>query len=92
MKRRNTPAKIAILNMLQKAGTALSQDMIEEKVKGEMRFNLRFMSSGKLNVRFCRSGSQIPVSPYATKFVECKRFAFPKANTESSFQVSLIAT
>ncbi len=36
MKRRNTPAKNAILNMLQNAGTALSQDMIEEKVKGEM--------------------------------------------------------
>lgn len=36
MKRRNTPAKTAILSMLQEAGSALSQDMIEEKVKGEM--------------------------------------------------------
>ena len=36
MKRRNTPAKTAILTMLQDAGSALSQDMIEEKVKGEM--------------------------------------------------------
>lgn len=36
MKRRNTPAKNAILNLLKDAGTALSQDMIEEKVKGEM--------------------------------------------------------
>ncbi len=36
MKRRNTPAKSAILNLLKDAGTALSQDMIEEKVKGEM--------------------------------------------------------
>lgn len=36
MKRRNTPAKSTILNMLNEAGTALSQDMIEEKVKGDM--------------------------------------------------------
>ena len=36
MKRRNTPAKNAILTLLNQAGTALSQDMIEEKVKGEM--------------------------------------------------------
>ncbi len=36
MRRRNTPAKNAILNLLKDAGTALSQDMIEEKVKGEM--------------------------------------------------------
>jgi len=36
MKRRNTPAKNTILNMLNEAGMALSQDMIEEKVKGEM--------------------------------------------------------
>ena len=36
MKRRNTPAKTAILDLLKNAGTALSQDMIEEKVKGDM--------------------------------------------------------
>jgi len=36
MKRRNTPAKSTILTLLKDAGTALSQDMIEDKVKGEM--------------------------------------------------------
>lgn len=36
MKRRNTPAKNTILTLLNQAGTALSQDMIEEKVKGGM--------------------------------------------------------
>lgn len=36
MKRRNTPAKSRILNLLNEAGTALSQEMIELTVKGEM--------------------------------------------------------
>lgn len=36
MKRRNTPAKSTILSMLKSADTALSQDMIEANVKGEM--------------------------------------------------------
>jgi len=36
MKRRNTPAKTAILTMLKDANAALSQDMIESNIKGEM--------------------------------------------------------
>jgi Fur family ferric uptake transcriptional regulator len=32
MRRRNTPAKEAILNVLSKAGKAMSQDAIEEKI------------------------------------------------------------
>lgn len=36
MKRRNTPAKQSILNILKSTGTALSQEMIEAEVKGEM--------------------------------------------------------
>ena len=36
MKRRNTPAKNTILNLLKNAGNALSQEMIEAEVKGEM--------------------------------------------------------
>lgn len=36
MKRRNTPAKNTILSILKSADTALSQDMIESNVKGEM--------------------------------------------------------
>jgi Fur family ferric uptake transcriptional regulator len=36
MKRRNTPSKQAILNVLQSAKAALSQEDIEQKVKGEM--------------------------------------------------------
>ena len=36
MKRRNTPAKNAILTLLKTANTALSQDMIETEIKGEM--------------------------------------------------------
>ncbi|WP_159801093.1 Fur family transcriptional regulator [Flavobacterium sp. MK4S-17] len=36
MKRRNTPAKQSILNILKSSGTALSQEMIEAEVKGEM--------------------------------------------------------
>ena len=35
MKRRNTPAKQAILSLLENAGSALSQDMVEQKMKGE---------------------------------------------------------
>ncbi|WP_417353038.1 Fur family transcriptional regulator [Flavobacterium alkalisoli] len=36
MKRRNTPAKNTIMTLLKSAESALSQDMIEEKVKGDM--------------------------------------------------------
>jgi Fur family ferric uptake transcriptional regulator len=36
MKRRNTPAKASVLQLLQNTGHALSQDMIEEKMKGEV--------------------------------------------------------
>ena len=36
MKRRNTPAKEAILNILRSAKTALSQEAIEQEVKGSM--------------------------------------------------------
>lgn len=36
MKRRNTPSKQAVLTMLQNAGSALSQDMIEAQMKGIM--------------------------------------------------------
>ena len=36
MKRRNTPAKTAILTLLKEANAALSQDMIETEIKGEM--------------------------------------------------------
>ena len=36
LKRRNTPAKQAILTLLKDAGSALSQDAIEQQMKGEM--------------------------------------------------------
>lgn len=36
MKRRSTPAKKAILELLQASGTAMSQDMIEAEVKATM--------------------------------------------------------
>lgn len=36
MKRRNTPAKSAILTLLKDANAALSQEMIEAKINGEM--------------------------------------------------------
>ena len=36
MKRRNTPAKQHILSILERAGSALSQDMIEQEVKGDI--------------------------------------------------------
>lgn len=36
MKRRNTPAKAAILSLLKDANAALSQEMIESEIKGEM--------------------------------------------------------
>lgn len=36
MKRRNTPAKAAILSLLKDANAALSQEMIENEIKGEM--------------------------------------------------------
>ena len=36
MKRRNTPAKAAILTLLKGANAALSQEMIEAEIKGEM--------------------------------------------------------
>ncbi|MDV6170379.1 transcriptional repressor [Flavobacterium sp. DG1-102-2] len=36
MKRRNTPAKTAILTLLKDANAALSQEMIEADLKGEM--------------------------------------------------------
>lgn len=36
MKRRNTPAKSMILSLLKDAKAALSQEMIESEIKGEM--------------------------------------------------------
>ncbi|MHA3788577.1 Fur family transcriptional regulator [Flavobacterium hauense] len=36
MKRRNTPAKAMILSLLKDAKAALSQEMIESEIKGEM--------------------------------------------------------
>lgn len=36
MKRRNTPSKQAVLSMLKESSSALSQDMIEAKLKGVM--------------------------------------------------------
>jgi len=36
MKRRNTPAKQKVLTLFEKMGLALSQDMIEQKMNGEM--------------------------------------------------------
>jgi Fur family transcriptional regulator, ferric uptake regulator len=36
MKRRNTPAKATILALLKDANAALSQEMIEAEIKGEM--------------------------------------------------------
>lgn len=36
MKRRNTPAKTAILGLLKDANSAMSQEMIEAELKGEM--------------------------------------------------------
>ncbi|PZR21383.1 MAG: transcriptional regulator [Flavobacterium psychrophilum] len=36
MKRRNTPAKAAILSLLKDSNAALSQEMIENEIKGEM--------------------------------------------------------
>jgi Fur family ferric uptake transcriptional regulator len=36
MKRRNTPAKATILTLLKDANAALSQEMIESEIKGEM--------------------------------------------------------
>lgn len=35
MKRRNTPARVAVLEILEKASSALSQDMIEERLELE---------------------------------------------------------
>ena len=52
MNRRNTPSKKSILELLQKADSALSQDMIETEVKGEMD---RVTIYRVLN-RFCEDG------------------------------------
>ena len=52
MKRRNTPAKKAILDILKSADSALSQDRIEAEVKGEMD---RVTIYRVLN-RFCEDG------------------------------------
>lgn len=52
MNRRNTPAKKAILDLLKSAHSALSQDMIEAEVKGEMD---RVTIYRVLN-RFCEDG------------------------------------
>ncbi|KAA3436045.1 Fur family transcriptional regulator [Rufibacter hautae] len=52
MKRRSTPAQQAILNMLKAADSALSQDMIEQQLKGETD---RVTIYRVLN-RFCEDG------------------------------------
>jgi len=52
MKRRNTPAKTAVLTVLQQAQSAMSQDSIEAEVKGEMD---RVTVYRVLN-RFCEDG------------------------------------
>ncbi|GAA4312230.1 Fur family transcriptional regulator [Nibribacter koreensis] len=52
MKRRSTPTQQSILSLLQTAGSALSQDMIEQKLKGEAD---RVTIYRVLN-RFCEDG------------------------------------
>jgi Fur family ferric uptake transcriptional regulator len=52
MKRRNTPARQAILSMFEGPGRALSQDVIEERMKGEVD---RVTIYRLLN-RFCEDG------------------------------------
>ncbi|WP_207433151.1 Fur family transcriptional regulator [Sabulibacter ruber] len=52
MKRRNTPAQQAILAMLKSSPSALSQDMIEQQLKGEAD---RVTIYRVLN-RFCEDG------------------------------------
>jgi len=52
MKRRNTPAKTAVLTILQGAKSAMSQDSIEAEVRGEMD---RVTVYRVLN-RFCEDG------------------------------------
>lgn len=52
MNRRNTASKSLVLRVLENAGTALSQDAIEQKVKGEMD---RVTIYRILN-RFCEDG------------------------------------
>ncbi|MFB9865446.1 Fur family transcriptional regulator [Rufibacter immobilis] len=52
MKRRNTPSQQAILAMLNAANSALSQDQIEQKLKGEVD---RVTIYRVLN-RFCEDG------------------------------------
>jgi Fur family ferric uptake transcriptional regulator len=52
MKRRNTPAKTAVLNILEQAKSAMSQDSIESMAKGEMD---RVTIYRVLN-RFCEDG------------------------------------
>ncbi|MBC3541749.1 Fur family transcriptional regulator [Rufibacter sediminis] len=52
MKRRTTPAQTAILDLLKSSGSALSQDMIEQKMKGETD---RVTIYRVLN-RFCEDG------------------------------------
>lgn len=52
MKRRNTPSKEAVLNVLTKTGKAMSQDAIEEKIKIDID---RATIYRVLN-RFCEDG------------------------------------
>ncbi len=52
VKRRNTPAKQAILKLLETSKVALSQDMIEDTIKGEVD---RVTIYRVLN-RFCEDG------------------------------------
>ena len=52
MKRRNTPSKEAVLDVLTKAGKAMSQDAIEEKIRIEVD---RATIYRVLN-RFCEDG------------------------------------
>lgn len=52
MNRRNTPSKQLVFQLLEKSGSALSQDVLEKKVKGKMD---RVTIYRVLN-RFCEDG------------------------------------
>ena len=64
MKRRNTPAKEAILNVLSEAGKAMSQDAIEEKISIDInratiyRVLNRFCDDGVLHKIVTEGGKQ----------------------------------
>ncbi|KGL63467.1 Fur family transcriptional regulator [Polaribacter sp. Hel1_85] len=73
MKRRNTPAKEAILNVLSKADKAMSQDAIEEKITIDInratiyRVLNRFCDDGILHKIIAESGKQ-----YFAICLDCK--------------------